>query len=110
MDVSFEINATQDNFEGALLFKLQRYSDSQYNVNTPITETNETTCIQMLIAWKVEGTKPFAHIILIEHAREFAWNEYKFLFIYLLKLTGTCSSTEGTRPFLLIPECTVNQA
>jgi hypothetical protein len=83
MDVSFEINATQDNFEGALLFKLQRYSDSQYNVNTPITETNETTCIQMLIAWKVEGTKSFAHIILIEHAREFTWNEYKFLFIYL---------------------------
>jgi hypothetical protein len=51
-------------------------------VDTSITETNETTCIQMLVAWKVEGSKPFAHVILIEHAREFTWNEDKLKKLY----------------------------
>jgi hypothetical protein len=77
MRASFEINATQDEFEGVLIYKLQRYSDSQHNMDMTITETNknEEKCVQMLIAWKVKNYKPFLHVTLAEHAKEFTWNE-----------------------------------
>jgi hypothetical protein len=76
---SFEINATQDEFESALLCKLQRYSDNQYNIDTLTAETNENvaTYFYMLVAWKVKDAKSFAYVALVEHAKEFTWNEYK---------------------------------
>jgi hypothetical protein len=84
MNASFEINAIQDNFEGALLFKLQRYSDNQCNMDTSTTETNknESMDIHMLAAWKVKDSKPFAYVTLVEHTREFAWNEDKLKKLY----------------------------
>jgi hypothetical protein len=82
MNASFEINAVQDDFEGALLFKLQSHPDSQHNTDALTTEFNETTCIQMLVAWKVEDSKPFAHVVLIEHAKKLTWNEDKLRKLY----------------------------
>jgi hypothetical protein len=78
MNVSFEIKTTQDVFEGALLYKLQRYSDSQYNMDTTTkTNENEKTHVYMLAAWRVKSYKRFARIVLIEHAEGFTWNEDK---------------------------------
>jgi hypothetical protein len=79
ISVSFEIRTTQDVFEGALLYKLRKYSDSQYNMDTSTTETNknEETHVYMIAAWKVKGSKHFAQIVLTEHAKEFTWNENK---------------------------------
>jgi hypothetical protein len=71
----FEINTTQDDFEGALLFRLQRYSDGQSNRETSTTETSEAKYIQMLVIWKVKDTIPFAHVLLVGHTKEFTWNE-----------------------------------
>jgi hypothetical protein len=84
MRASFEINATQDEFEGALLYKLQRYSNSQYNMDTLAIETNknETTHIYMLAIWKVKDFKPFAHVVLVEHTEEFTWNEDRLRKLY----------------------------
>jgi hypothetical protein len=76
--VCFEINATQDDFEGALLYKLQRHveSDNRRNMNILTTEVNENEakCVQMLVAWKVEDSKLFVLLALIEHTKEFTWN------------------------------------
>jgi hypothetical protein len=84
MSASFEISATQCDFEGALLFKLQRCSDSQYNMNTLNikSDENEEKCFQMFVAWKVKDYKPFVHVTLVEHTQEFTWdkNELKKLY------------------------------
>jgi hypothetical protein len=73
--VCFEINATQDDFEGALLYKLQRHAESgdQRNMNLLTTEINENDakCIQMLVTWKMQDSRLFVLLALIEHAKEF---------------------------------------
>jgi hypothetical protein len=82
MRTCFEINVTQDVFEGALIFKLQRRSDNKYNVDTSPTETSEATCIQMFVAWKVKNSVLFAYIALVEHVKELTWNEDKLKKLY----------------------------
>jgi hypothetical protein len=79
MRTCFEINAARDDFEGALLFKLQRYvgSNAQHNTDTLTIKTNknETKCVQMFVAWKIISSEPFVHVVLVEHTKEFTWNE-----------------------------------
>jgi hypothetical protein len=84
MMAHFEIKATRDAFEGALLFKLQRYSNSQHNMDTSTAKINknEATHIHMLTAWKVENFKPLIYVTLIEHAKEFTWNKDKLKKLY----------------------------
>jgi hypothetical protein len=82
MRACFEINAIQDEFEGALLYKLQIYSDDQYHMDASTTETNEATHIQMLVAWKVNDVKSFVYIALVEHAKAFTWNEDELRRLY----------------------------
>jgi hypothetical protein len=83
MKTRFEINATQDSFEGALLYKLEKHSEEQSDADTLPTEVNRNaTHICMLIAWKVEDSKSFVHIALIEHAKEFTWNKYELKKLY----------------------------
>jgi hypothetical protein len=54
MKTLFEIYTSQDEFEGALLYKLQRYAEpeDQNNIDTSITETDksDTTYVHMLVA------------------------------------------------------------
>jgi hypothetical protein len=79
----FEINDIQGDFEGALLLKLQICPDGQCNMDTSTTETkDETQCVQMLIAWKVNDAKLLAHVALIEHTKEFTWSEDKLKNLY----------------------------
>jgi hypothetical protein len=100
MYVSFEIYATQDDFEGALLYKLQRNigSDDQRNTDTLSTETNknETKCVQMFAAWKVKDSNPFLYVVLIEHAKEFIWNENELRILYN-KNHNRLKKYDGTR-------------
>jgi hypothetical protein len=49
MNASFEINATQDDFEGALLFRLQRYSNDQHNTDTSTTNANKNELTHVYI-------------------------------------------------------------
>jgi hypothetical protein len=83
MSVNLEINAIQDDFECALLFKLQRYSN-WYNTDTLTTETNrnKTTHAYMLVAWKVKESTHFVRVALVEHIKEFAWNEEELRKLY----------------------------
>jgi vacuolar-type H+-ATPase catalytic subunit A/Vma1 len=71
MNVSFEINAIRDVFERALLFKLQRCSDGQHNMDTLITEVDkdESTHVYMLVAWKVKVSRPFVRVVLVKHTK-----------------------------------------
>jgi hypothetical protein len=84
MRAYFEINPTQDDFEGALLFKLKRYSDSQSNMDTSTTETdkNELMHVHMLVVWKAWYSWPSARVVLVKHTKEFTWNEDKLKKLY----------------------------
>jgi hypothetical protein len=82
MRACFEINTTQDEFEGALLFKLQRHTDNQHNIDTSTTKTDGKTHVYMLIAWKVKDVKLFAYLVLVEYVKEFTWNEDKLKKLY----------------------------
>jgi hypothetical protein len=86
MSACFEINATQDDFEGALLFKLQRCSGAQYNMDTSTTEVDkhETTHVHMLISWKVKDSKLSAYVVLVKHDKEFIWNEDNLKKLYYI--------------------------
>jgi hypothetical protein len=46
-------------------------------MGTSTTETNENEakCVQMFVAWKVKDAKLFLHVVLVEYAKEFPWNE-----------------------------------
>jgi hypothetical protein len=79
MKIRFEVNTTQDAFEGALLYKLQRKLLDQHDMDTSTTEThkNEINYVYMLVAWKMKDAKPFVCVVLVECAKEFAWNENK---------------------------------
>jgi hypothetical protein len=84
MRIWFEINTTQDEFEGCLLYKLQRNLHDQYSMDTSITEINrnEVTQVYMLVAWKMKDSKPFVRVVLVEHTKEFVWNEDKLKKLY----------------------------
>jgi hypothetical protein len=101
MNTSFEICAIQDEFEGALLFKLQRYSHDRYNIDIFTAETNkkESTHAYMLVAWKVRDIYLFVHVALVEHAKEYSWSKERLKKLYnnhrdrLKKYNDTISDT-----------------
>jgi hypothetical protein len=84
MNVSLEINAIQDDFEGALLFRLQKYSGKEYNMDTLAIETDKSEAdhVYMLVAWKVKDAKPFVYVVLVGHTNEFTWNENELKKLY----------------------------
>jgi hypothetical protein len=81
MNASFEIITTRDDFEGALLYRLKRYSN-WYNMDTSTTGTNKATYVHMLVACKVKYSMFYVYVALIEHAREFTWNENELRKLY----------------------------
>jgi hypothetical protein len=80
--MQFEINTTQDEFEGVLLYKLQRNvaSDDQNNRNT--RTKNEAKCVYIFVAWKVKDAEPFVRVALVEHTKNIVWNEDKMKELY----------------------------
>jgi hypothetical protein len=95
--IRFEINPIQDEFEGALLYKLQRRPDR--NGTNTFTEANEKTHVHMLVAWRVRHSKPFVYVVLIKYTKEFIWNEDRLRKLYsknhnrLKKQVGTTLDT-----------------
>jgi hypothetical protein len=82
VNASFEINAAYDEFEGALLFKLKR-SSGWSNIATLIeVDKKETTNVHILIAWKLKDSRIFLRVVLVEHTKEFTWNEDKLKKLY----------------------------
>jgi hypothetical protein len=83
MNASFEIYATQDDFEGALIYKLQRYIEPDVRCDTDILTTeankNETKCVHMLVAWKVKDSRPLICAVLVEYAKELNEDKLKRL-------------------------------
>jgi hypothetical protein len=83
---SFKINTIENKFEYALLFKLKKHVESgdQQNIDASTTETdeNEATHVHMLVIWKVKDVKSFAYVTLVEHDKEFTWNEDKLKKLY----------------------------
>jgi hypothetical protein len=70
----FELSTTRDDFEGALLFKLQNTSHDQSHMNA--------IHVYILTAWKVKDAKPLVRVALIEHTDAFAWNESELKKLY----------------------------
>jgi hypothetical protein len=86
MCARFEIDTTENKFEGALLFELKRHvkPDEQHSVDILTTEINkdETKCVHMLVAWQVKDSKHSLYVVLVEHDKEFVWNEDKLMKLY----------------------------
>jgi hypothetical protein len=84
MNASLGINATQNNFKGVLLFKLQIYSDSQHNVNTSTKKANKEKekYVYMLVVCKMKNSNPFAYAALIEYTEEYIWSENELKKLY----------------------------
>jgi hypothetical protein len=86
MSVSFEIDTIRNKFESVLLLKLESHvkSDDQYNMNTSTTraDKNETTHVYMLVIWEAKDAGPCERVVLIEHTKEFTWNEDKLKKLY----------------------------
>jgi hypothetical protein len=80
----FEFNTIRDEFEGALLFKLQRCSDRQRNMDTTTTKADkrEAKCVQLVVAYKVKDSKLFLYVSLIKLPKKFTWNENKLKKLY----------------------------
>jgi hypothetical protein len=79
--ISFEVNTIKNEFEGVLLFRLERYFDNQYK-STVETNRNEATHVYMIVAWKVKKARHFAYIALVEHTKALIWNEDKLKKLY----------------------------
>jgi hypothetical protein len=77
MSACFEINSIQNNFEGALLYELQRYSARPHKDIVTAKAVTKSTPIHMLVIWKMKGSEPFGHIMLLKNIRGFKWNEEK---------------------------------
>jgi hypothetical protein len=84
MKTYFEINVTQNNFEGALLYELQKYPDNQCNLDASTTKIskNEAVHVHMLVAWKVKDSKPSIYVALVKRTKAFAWDEDKLKKLY----------------------------
>jgi hypothetical protein len=80
--IRLEINATQDEFEGALLYKLQMNFHNPHDMDVSTTETHVMNYSYMLVAWKMRDSEPFVHIVLIEYTEKFVWNEDKLKKLY----------------------------
>jgi hypothetical protein len=80
MKVSFEIAFKQEDFKGALLYKLQRKyaarTDNQPNSSTASAENAEKN-IYLLVLWNVEDNRHRSRACLIECTTHFSWDEDK---------------------------------
>jgi hypothetical protein len=80
MVVSFGMNSRQEDFKGALLYKMQR----KYSTRTGNQPNNSTTSIEdipkniyLLVVWDVKNYYNSFHIYLIEYTDDFTWDEDK---------------------------------
>jgi hypothetical protein len=73
IQAGFDVNLTQDNAMGALMYKLQRKNTDQFN-------EEESTCIQLFIFWEVDSSKkPEVYSYLIEHDKSYIWDEDRLM-------------------------------
>jgi hypothetical protein len=79
---------------GVLMYKLQGKNTDQSNEDVMSSE-EETTCIQLVIVWKVNSSKEFsAASYLLEHSEECVWNKHWLLSLRKhYKLTNIQHST-----------------
>jgi hypothetical protein len=78
----FEIRVTQDEFEGALLYELQRYSGWSHNDILTAKTVTKPKRIQMLMVWKKSDSVSFVHIVFLKNIRGFKWKENKLRKLY----------------------------
>jgi hypothetical protein len=81
-EIQFKINATQDEFEGVLLYELRICSVWPHPGVLTARSVTKPTRIQMLIVWKKERFTHSANVMLLENARSFEWNENKLRKLY----------------------------
>jgi hypothetical protein len=73
-EASFNIDFTQEEYIGVLMYKLQKKHTNQSNENA-ISNENEVTYIQLVITWKgYKYGKPYVYSFLIEHDKECVWS------------------------------------
>jgi hypothetical protein len=72
--VGFNIDLSQSESFGALIYNLQRKNTNQSNEE--IISSEEVTCTQLFMLWKVTNSKEFlVNPYLAEHDRNHIWNE-----------------------------------
>jgi hypothetical protein len=73
MQAYFNINPDQDEAISILMCKLER-------ININELSENETTCIQLLVVWKIDRLKRFYVVTyLMEHDKSHVWNRSKLI-------------------------------
>jgi hypothetical protein len=78
IEASFGIDSNQDDFKGALLYKLQRKYETGKWLYSSIASIGDTTkSIHLLVVWDVRDDDYRFCVCLIEYADNFTWNEYK---------------------------------
>jgi hypothetical protein len=83
--IGFNIDPTQKESIGVLMYKLQRKNTDELDEGTMFSE-DETTYIQLFTIWKVTSSKEF-HVVshLIEHDKDRVWDRDR-----LKKLVERC--------------------
>jgi hypothetical protein len=76
---SFGIDTNKDEFESALMYKLQRKkrfkSNNQSNADNTFAKDTSTT-LQLLVIWKSHNKYGYSvRVLLIKHSNTITWNE-----------------------------------
>jgi hypothetical protein len=85
IEASFGIDSKQEDFKGALLYKLQRKyatrTDNQPN-NIIASAEDVTTSVHLLVVWNIRDYDHGFRVCLIEYADDFTWDEDKLWALY----------------------------
>jgi hypothetical protein len=102
MSASFGIALNQEDFKGALLYKLQRKyatrTDNHPNNNSTVCIENPETNVYLLVVWNTEAVASFC-TCLIECADDFTWDEDKLWALYAeykYRFNEFCNSDTAT--------------
>jgi hypothetical protein len=101
----FNINLTQGEPIGILMYELRKNNTKQFNKNT-ISSEDEATCIQLVMIWKVyEAGKLHVRSTIIEHDKGCIWDRdnlmklarcYKLCDIQHFTVENTCLMHDNT--------------
>jgi hypothetical protein len=85
IEASFGIDSQQEDFKGALLYKLQRKyvtrTDNRTDSNTTSINNTETT-MYLLVVWDVSDYQRGFRVCIIESIDNFTWNEAALCALY----------------------------
>jgi hypothetical protein len=105
---SFGRNIEKDDFESALIYKIQRKcrkSNNQSGADNTFTE-DASTSLQLLVIWRFSRFKFSARVLLIKHSNAITWNEDTLEKLYSMYL-GLLRDKRDIKDIWLLDDTTV---